>query len=477
MSTTSGYEAGDMFPDDDRLLAPYQQLNERSVRHHSRNALLHSSSSSAAARPSSSFLGVGAKTATKLERALSGVGNLDRVLSCSSYYDPWAASPAHSSFSSEKGLAPPPDVTSLNDAGMPGAGAGAADPGAVDENGELLDTTDSTGSVFRGHEGWMMLSIAAPVALSFLCRSTMFLVDVAVLGRINTDYLAGAALANVWMKLTSTFWDYGIGGAVGTMCGQAYGAKNYRLVGLYVQQALVWTLMGSLPVAGLWLMTGHVLRLVGVSREQSELAAEFAYWSLFKLLPVSVYYVLQRWMQVQRQVIPAMFVNLASVGVNFGLNMLLVHGWSDIGFKPLGFKGSALATAFTQIFICIAYFLFVVLNGYHKKTWFGWDFKSAFRRDRVRRFFIGQVLPLGVGACFDEWRMQVRLAHFCAALSRFLPATPTLIVSSPTVTPFSLLRSSACLRAALARSRWRRTAPRSPFFSAPVRSSTACLRH
>jgi len=274
---------------------------------------------------------------SNLERVISCVNNLDTAMSFANY-DFWAeasvlSSASSSSFAGSFARSPTsksalPRPASINVAKSPssslktmlgsgdaatGASDGAAAPAGVDENGELLDTSDSVSRAFLSHELWMMLSIAAPVALSFLCRSTMFLVDVSVLGRIDTDYLAGASLANIWMKITSTLVDRGVGGAVGVMCGQAYGAKNYRLVSLYVQQALLWAVVGSLPVAALWSATSPILQLVGVNKVQADLAAEFSRWSLIKLVPINVYYVLQRWMQVQRQVLPAMIVNIASV--------------------------------------------------------------------------------------------------------------------------------------------------------------------
>ncbi|PON96734.1 Multi antimicrobial extrusion protein [Trema orientale] len=51
-----------------------------------------------------------------------------------------------------------------------------------------------------------------------------------------------------------------MGSALETFCGQAYGAKQYNMLGVHMQRAmLVLTLMG-IPIALLWSFTEHIFR-------------------------------------------------------------------------------------------------------------------------------------------------------------------------------------------------------------------------
>jgi len=48
----------------------------------------------------------------------------------------------------------------------------------------------------------------------------------------------------------------GLSSALDTLCGQAYGARSYKLLGVYLQRAqlICWTL--CIPIAALWLNVG-----------------------------------------------------------------------------------------------------------------------------------------------------------------------------------------------------------------------------
>ncbi len=243
----------------------------------------------------------------------------------------------------------------------------------------------------------------------YLSRLGMAFTDIAILGGLSTDYLAGAAIGNMWMNLTSTFCDRGVAAAFAVLAGQAYGAGNKKLVGLYAQQALVVAVALAIPITVLWACAYPALRLLGVGEDEASLAAEFARWSLARPVPLNVYLILQRWLQVQQNTIPAMVINGAFVGVNYGLNILLIHGFSSQGhwyYVPaLGFKGSPIATSITQTLVTLTLLVYVLASGACADSWPGWRLGRALQLARFKRY-LAQVAPLGLGACFEEWQLE-----------------------------------------------------------------------
>jgi MATE family multidrug resistance protein len=136
----------------------------------------------------------------------------------------------------------------------------------------LLDTGINTipeeDSVSFKQELGVMWSICWPVALSSFCRLVMALTDVSVLGHLGTDYLAGCALAWVWMDITLTFvWS--LADSLSTLCSQAYGAKNYLLVGKWLQIGLLATAIGSIPVGLSWGYVSRILQGLGVDKSSA----------------------------------------------------------------------------------------------------------------------------------------------------------------------------------------------------------------
>ncbi len=69
-------------------------------------------------------------------------------------------------------------------------------------------------------------------------------------------YMSAATLGN----MISNAFGFAIGGGFGMaldpLCSQAYGAKQYRLVGLYCQRAMVILSLLAIPIALIWLQTG-----------------------------------------------------------------------------------------------------------------------------------------------------------------------------------------------------------------------------
>jgi len=109
----------------------------------------------------------------------------------------------------------------------------------------------------------IFLSISWPIALSMFCRLVMALTDASILGYLGTEFLAGCSVAWVWMDITGTF-SWSLIDALNTLCSQAFGAGQYKLVGRWLHIALLICSIVSIPVGLSWFLTEKVLLLLGV---------------------------------------------------------------------------------------------------------------------------------------------------------------------------------------------------------------------
>jgi MATE family multidrug resistance protein len=50
-------------------------------------------------------------------------------------------------------------------------------------------------------------------------------------------------------------WQLGMASALDTLCGQAFGARQYYLLGIYMQRAMFLLTLVSVPVAVIWFHT------------------------------------------------------------------------------------------------------------------------------------------------------------------------------------------------------------------------------
>ena len=265
-----------------------------------------------------------------------------------------------------------------------------------------------------------MWAIAWPVALSFVCRIGMSVTDLAFLGHLSTDSLASAAMALIWMNVSSNFVYAALGTATSTLCAQAFGSGNRRQVGRWMQLGLLASLVFALPIMVLWWFTEALFVLVGIEEAVARLAGRYARISAMWVLPSAINTVLQAYFQAQGDVVPALGVNMLAVGINAGLNQLLIFGLGS--WDGLGFDGSPLATTISRTLSTTAYFLLMFpLLKRHLPTWPGWT-RSAFDRERLREFFLRQALPNGLSALFEEAQLEL-VAGFAAHIGKTQVAT------------------------------------------------------
>jgi hypothetical protein len=71
---------------------------------------------------------------------------------------------------------------------------------------------------------------------------------------------------------------YGLAGAMDTLCGQAYGGRNFRMIGIVAQRACLIMCAVSVPLVLVWTQLKHPAILFGLSAEIVEAASRYMLW-------------------------------------------------------------------------------------------------------------------------------------------------------------------------------------------------------
>jgi hypothetical protein len=177
--------------------------------------------------------------------------------------------------------------------------------------------------------------------------------------------------------------------AAWTHCGQAFGAKQYYLLGIYMQRAIFVLSLVSVVVAIIWYYTGQILLIFGQDPEISAGAGSYIRWMIPTLF---VYGPLQchvRFLQTQNIVIPVML----SSGIT-ALNHVLVC-WMLVYKLGLGNKGAAVANSISYLTNVSILAIYIRLSLACTKTWRGLS-KEAFRETT-------NFLRLGVPSALMVW--------------------------------------------------------------------------
>ncbi|KAM2142180.1 hypothetical protein ACFX1Q_008363 [Malus domestica] len=124
------------------------------------------------------------------------------------------------------------------------------------ENRDMVANTNNTtplldaGNHEGRKEGWWnkvldleeaknQVLFSLPMILTNVCFYMIPLISVMFAGHLGELQLAGATLANSWATVTGFAFMVGLSGALETLCGQGFGAKLYRMLGIYLQASSI----------------------------------------------------------------------------------------------------------------------------------------------------------------------------------------------------------------------------------------------
>lgn len=233
-------------------------------------------------------------------------------------------------------------------------------------------------------EFFCLSSIALQVSLATFARIALYSIDYAFLGHLGTTELAAASLASIWTTVPLlTVWS--CLSAIVTLCGQAWGAGNPKLMGIWLQMGLTLVLICT-PVLMLYNWFVEIgLRASTDEEEVVRLGVRFARILMFSIGPNLVYACLRLYFQAMGVMLPTTVVGTLTIMVSIVANYVLIYG--AFGRGGLGFDGSALATVVASWFQPVALTWYcIIYKKLHRCAWHKWDF-GEFTRERMIVFY------------------------------------------------------------------------------------------
>ena len=184
-----------------------------------------------------------------------------------------------------------------------------------------------------------------------------------------------------------------------TLCGQAFGANQDRMLGVYKQRAMLVLSLVSLPIAAVWANTGRILVRLGQDPEIAAGAGLYIRWMIPGLFFYGWLQCHVRFLQTQKIVVPMML----SSGVTAANHVLMC--WALVYKLDMGFKGAAMANAVSYLINVSILALYVRTSPSCKDTWTGFS-AEAFRD-------IPGFLKLAVPSALMLWSVLLLAASCC----------------------------------------------------------------
>ncbi|CAL5028012.1 unnamed protein product [Urochloa decumbens] len=267
----------------------------------------------------------------------------------------------------------------------------------MDEGSGVEKTAGEGEGLVVTEEVRKQLYLAGPLIVSWLLQNSVRMISVMFVGHLGELALSGASMATSFASVTGFSLLMGMATSLDTLCGQAFGAKQHHLLGIYKQRAILVLTLMSVGVAVVWWYTGKILLLFGQDPEIAAGAGSYIRWmipALFVYGPLQCHF---RFLQSQNIVLPVML----SSGVT-ALNHVLVC-WVLVYKTGLGYKGAALATAISYLTNVSILAIYVRLAPACENTRRGFS-KEAFHG--IPRFLrLG--VPSALMFCLEWWSYEL----------------------------------------------------------------------
>ncbi|CAM6105479.1 unnamed protein product [Calypogeia fissa] len=273
-------------------------------------------------------------------------------------------------------------------------------PDSCNENGDetrsdvVVDQTRSAGV-------WMELrkqfDLAGYLVVANLMQYSILVISSMFVGHLGVLELSSATLATSFAGVTGFTVLIGLSTGLETLCGQAYGAKNYHLLGVYVQAATVVLLAVCVPISFVWLNMEKVLSALGQDPEISAAAGVYFVWLSPSLFASAISQPIVKFLQAQSAVFPIMLCSVLTVLAHIPTCFLLV-------FKlGLGFHGGALAGTIALYVNLFLLLLYVYFSNEFEETWKGLT-REAFGAITI---FLKLAIPSVAMICLEYWAFEV----------------------------------------------------------------------
>ncbi|KAJ0893695.1 putative multi antimicrobial extrusion protein [Helianthus annuus] len=239
--------------------------------------------------------------------------------------------------------------------------------------------------------------IALPMVVVTVSQNLLRVASMSMVGHLGQLELAGTAVATSLTNVTGFSLLFGMASALETLCGQAFGARQYHRLGTYTYGAMISLILVCFPISILWVYIDKLLILLGQDPLISAEARKFSVWLIPTLFPYSILQLFIRYLLSQSLIFPMLWSSVAVLVIHVPVCWALVF--------PLGF-----GTAGAALAIGISYTLNVMFLGFYlyyseacEKT------RVTFSVDGLKsiREFFHFAIPSAIMLCLEWWSYEI----------------------------------------------------------------------
>ncbi|KAE9613349.1 hypothetical protein Lal_00027799 [Lupinus albus] len=238
--------------------------------------------------------------------------------------------------------------------------------------------------------------IVGPAIFSRIASYSMLVITQAFAGHLGDLELAAISIANSVIVGFDFGLLLGMASALETLCGQAFGAKKYYMLGVYMQRSWIILSICCVFLLPIYLFASPALKLLGQPDELAELSGNVAIWLIPLHFSFAFQFPLQRFLQSQLKTAVIAWVSLVA---------LLVHifvSWLFMFKLQLGVIGAAATTNFSWWALTLGLYAYATRGGC-PNTWSGFSIEAFSGLWE----FVKLSASSGVMLCLENWYYRI----------------------------------------------------------------------
>ncbi|XP_077220534.1 protein DETOXIFICATION 40-like isoform X3 [Tasmannia lanceolata] len=243
----------------------------------------------------------------------------------------------------------------------------------------------------------LLFGLAAPAIIVYLLTFLMSMATQIFSGHLGNLQFAAASLGNTGIQIFAYGIMLGMGSAVETLCGQAYGARKYNMLGIYLQRSTILLIATGIPLTILYIFSKPILILFGQSTPIATAASYFVYGLIPQIFAYAANFPIQKFMQAQSIIAPSAYISIATLLLHILLSWLVVY---KIG---LGLIGASLVLSLSWWFFGIAQFVYIIKSDRCKYTWTGFSTRAFSGIPEFLKLSAASAVML----CLEAWYFQI----------------------------------------------------------------------
>ncbi|KAL5718568.1 Protein DETOXIFICATION 29 [Ranunculus cassubicifolius] len=234
--------------------------------------------------------------------------------------------------------------------------------------------------------------LAGPAIFTSVCQYSLGAITQIFAGQVGTLELAAVSVENSVIAGFSFGIMLGMGSALETLCGQAFGAGQVDMLGIYMQRSWIILDVTALLLTFLYIFAAPFLHLIGQDEKIAQAAGKFAIWMIPQLFAYAMHFPIAKFLQAQSKMMAMAIISCIALVLHtfFSWLLMLKLGW--------GLVGAAVVLNLSWWFIVVAQLLYI-FSGTCDRAWTGFSIKAFENLWGFVRLSVASAVML----CLEMW--------------------------------------------------------------------------